>query len=259
MALLASSLSVALLFISSCGTPTSKGLNLNIDALPEIVLWAWERNEDLRFINTKKVAIAYYAGTIYLKGDYAFLHPRMNPLRLSESAVRFPVFRIENADANNAIPERGSLKRASELVSEYVTRHNAPVVQIDYDARLNERASYLSFLKLLRSQLPTRTSLSVTALLSWCLADKWLSKAPVDEAVAMAFSLGDGKTTLSRDLKGNVLNAGVSRQSLGACVDEKETNQVLRTTGVTPFSRRLYLFSSKPWSQKRLSKCLEDL
>ena len=34
---------------------------------PKIILWAWERPEDLRFINTDEVGVAFLARTIYLR------------------------------------------------------------------------------------------------------------------------------------------------------------------------------------------------
>ena len=37
--------------------------------LPPFVLWAWERPEDLRFINPQNIAVAFLAGTIRIRGE----------------------------------------------------------------------------------------------------------------------------------------------------------------------------------------------
>ncbi len=37
--------------------------------IPRIVLWAWERRENLSFIDPNKTAVAYLARTLDLRGD----------------------------------------------------------------------------------------------------------------------------------------------------------------------------------------------
>ena len=48
--------------------------------LPRVILWAWERPEDLRFINPQEIGVAFLAETIILRGDRAIIRPRLQPL-----------------------------------------------------------------------------------------------------------------------------------------------------------------------------------
>jgi len=51
-------------------------------SLPGVVLWAWERPEDLRFLaGDSDVAVAFLAETIDLRGGRIDLVPRAQPLR----------------------------------------------------------------------------------------------------------------------------------------------------------------------------------
>ena len=46
--------------------------------LPQLVLWAWERPEDLRFINPQTTAVGFLVDTIDLRGDTVTASPRGN-------------------------------------------------------------------------------------------------------------------------------------------------------------------------------------
>lgn len=63
--------------------------------LPHVVLWAWERREDLSFIDPREAGIAYLALTLRLSGDRVVIRPRRQPLIVPPSAVVIPVARIE--------------------------------------------------------------------------------------------------------------------------------------------------------------------
>jgi hypothetical protein len=45
----------------------------HVSGLPRVILWAWDRSEDLSFIDPHKAGVAYLARTLYLEGD---LSPR---------------------------------------------------------------------------------------------------------------------------------------------------------------------------------------
>src|SRR5512140_1413700 len=60
-----------------------------------IVLWAWERREDLRFVDPAAVSVAYLAGTVRLRGDTVALRPRLQALITPDGTTRTPVVRIE--------------------------------------------------------------------------------------------------------------------------------------------------------------------
>jgi hypothetical protein len=42
----------------------------------DTILWAWERPEQLDFIDTKRIGVAYLAKTIQLRDDELFVRPR---------------------------------------------------------------------------------------------------------------------------------------------------------------------------------------
>src|SRR2546425_7092673 len=53
------------------------------NGFPRIVLWAWERPEDLSPFDPQRFAVAFLAQTLILKGDDVVLNPRRQPLSSS--------------------------------------------------------------------------------------------------------------------------------------------------------------------------------
>ena len=41
--------------------------------MPALVLWAWDRDDDLSFIDSRDTAVAYLAATVILRGETVFL------------------------------------------------------------------------------------------------------------------------------------------------------------------------------------------
>ena len=41
--------------------------------MPALVLWAWDRDDDLSFIDIRDTAVAYLAATVVLRGETVFL------------------------------------------------------------------------------------------------------------------------------------------------------------------------------------------
>src|SRR6266566_6377154 len=71
--------------------------------MPPLVLWAWDRDDDLSFIDIRDTAVAYLAATVILRGETVLLAPRHNPL----------------------IPPKGT--RLVAVVHVEIDRHEAPV------------------------------------------------------------------------------------------------------------------------------------
>src|SRR5260370_36036755 len=67
-----------------------------LDRLPKIMLWAWERPEDLSFIDPSKIGVAFLAKTIYLRGERVESRPRLQPLSVPDSTALMAVVRIES-------------------------------------------------------------------------------------------------------------------------------------------------------------------
>ena len=95
--------------VSSCQrVPTRDRLSEN--HLPRVILWAWERPEDLEFLNPEKFGIAFLAQTLTIKGSDVLFDPRHQPLKVPLGAKLIAVTRIESqkitrqpTDLNDAV------------------------------------------------------------------------------------------------------------------------------------------------------------
>ena len=236
---------------------------------PHVTVWAWERDEDLSYIDPAKVEVAYFAGNIHVRGSLVSFRPRTQKLKLPANVKTIPVFRIEtirggsgssaasvsNSNSNSNAPDA----TAAELVGKTITNRlkklrHAQMVQIDFDALQDERPFYKSLLKYLRRELPPDTKISITALASWLLADRWIERGSADEAVAMLFSIGPGKRDVLTRIQNQSLDSGAGVPiAIGISSSERETNKLLFPTEIQSKAGNLYLFSSRPWTEKRLS------
>src|SRR5579872_3054661 len=75
-------LALAVLLLALAGdrrAATRAGVRLD---LPPLMLWAWDRDDDLRFLDTSTTGVAALAATVTLRGDGVALTPRHNPLAL---------------------------------------------------------------------------------------------------------------------------------------------------------------------------------
>src|SRR4030095_8793182 len=94
-------------------------------------------------------------------------------------------------------------------------------IQIDFDALVSERDFYRALLQDLRAQLPNNVPLSMTALASFCIGDRWLDDLPVDEAVPMIFRMGaDDRTVKNLLTSGEDFREPLCQKSYGIAVDE---------------------------------------
>ena len=66
-----------------------------INATPSLVLWAWERPEDLRFLDPTKAGVAFLAGTVRLGPKGMSYCPRMQSLQVARETKLVAVVRIE--------------------------------------------------------------------------------------------------------------------------------------------------------------------
>ena len=219
--------------------------------LPSVLLWAWERPEDLRFIDPDRTGVAVLAGAVYLSGERIDVRPRMQPLRLPEGAVVIPVVRIETDPVSR--PRLDDAQRAGTLRAVLALTLEGPVsvIQIDFDAVASERAFYTDLIGDLRAALPPATRISITALASWCLGDPWIAGLPIDEAVPMLFQMGPD----SRDVHRMLLREadciiGICRNSLGISTGEG--------LPARPARRRSYIFHPTVWSATAANQALKE-
>ena len=205
-------------------------------SLPDRMVWAWERKEDLRFL-PRGVGVAYLARTITIGYSGAEVRPRMQPMKVAEGTLLLAVVRIEQGGG----PASDEVRRAiAREVVEAGSRDDVIGVQTDFDARVSERKFYRELLKDVRASLPKDKVLSMTALVSWCASDDWIGDLPVDEAVPMFFRMEVGENE-GRALAGRELNEPLCRGAIGRATDEP--------IGVRAEGRQ-YWFSAKAWTEE---------
>ena len=207
---------------------------------PSVVLWAWERPEHLGFIDPGEVEVAVLVGTLTLDAGAVVARPRQQPCELPRAARRRAVVRIESRRRPALAPAQRS--RAVAAITAWARASPGyAAVQIDFDATVSERAFYRRLLEDLRRELPAAMPLSITALASWCLGDRWLEGLPIDEAVPMLFRMGIDDGAIRAALaRGDDFREPRCRTSYGLATDESPPT--LRS------GRRLYLFHPEPWT-----------
>jgi hypothetical protein len=220
--------------------------------LPRVILWAWERPEDLSFTDPREVGVAFLARTLYLRGEKVAARPRFQPLSVAPETSLIAVVRIESDRA--APPALSARQRASTVsaIAEVARGQAVVAVQIDFDARQSERAFYRDLLFDLRAELPASVKLSITALASWCVHDGWLADLPIDEAVPMLFRMGVDHEQVTRYLKvGGDFRPAPCRYSLGISTDEPPP--------AMPSGRRVYVFNPRRWSQESVGEIVREV
>jgi hypothetical protein len=230
-----------------------------IQSFPQTFVWAWERPEDLTFIDARNTGVAYLAETIFVSNSQAqpdsaasgvVIRPRMQPLRIPDGAALMAVARIEMR--GELPPDKSVGAQADPRIEEVATEiaHLAEIpgveaVQVDFDATVSQRAFYSAILAELRRRLPAEMPLSVTALASWCYGDPWINSLPIDEAVPMLFRMGvDDRNIRQKLADGEDFHSPVCGESLGFSTDE-------RVPVVSPAmlsGRRIYWFHPRPWT-----------
>jgi hypothetical protein len=232
------------------GTPMPDALR----NFPRIILWAWERPEDLRFLDhsDQPTAVAFLARTLYLRGADVVVRPRFQPLRVSPETPLMAVVRIEpQRDARLKLsPDQA--KRAAQQVAEAAQLPRVTALQVDFDAVRSEREFYRQLLIYLRHEVPTSMPISITALASWCMDDDWITGLPVDEAVPMLFRMGvDHGNVVAFLSHNNEFNTALCRQSIGISTDEPLSNM--------PKKKRVYVFNDKSWDRAWLEAAMQKI
>ena len=140
---------------SSCQTRVNTRNRVDEAKFPHTILWAWERPEDLEFLDSQRFAVAFLAQTLVLKGDDVVFTPRRQPLKVSTETRLIAVTRIESQKVTG---ERAALSPAQSaklvaLVRKTLELGHVSAIQIDFDAATSEREFYRTFLQDLRRVL----------------------------------------------------------------------------------------------------------
>jgi len=222
----------------------------SLPGFPRLVLWAWERPEDLRFLDPTIWGVAIFAKTITVNGLRVDARPRLQPVSLPPGIPTLAVVRIETDPP---------LTDPAPALLDTITWHlldacntGAYGLQIDFDARLSERSFYRDLLAHVRQKMPQDKKLSITALASWCIWDDWIRDLTVDEAVPMLFRMGRDREEVFRYLgAGGEFQPIICRSSVGVSTDEPGMP--------VPAGRRIYLFSRDPWSQNSVARAVREI
>jgi hypothetical protein len=208
--------------------------------LPQLMLWAWDRDDDLRFIDAADTGVAFLAATLTLRGEDVVLTARHNPLTLPPDIRRVAVVHVESDRGAPPVQSSAQLQRFVEAIAavgEQVPHH---VLQVDYEAPASQRAFLIDAIAALRTRLPG-AALSVTALASWCFNESWTGRLDADEIVPMLFRMGyDGRRLRAHLAGGGDLRGAQCRSSLGVATDE--------LPAALPPGKRVYAFSPRRWT-----------
>jgi hypothetical protein len=211
-----------------------------LPGFPHVFLWAWERPENLTFLDPHAAGIAFLARTVCLRGGVVAVRPRLQPLRYPPGAVLMAVVRVEPRDS--VLPP---VDAVSAAISEAAAIPGVRALQVDFDATLSQRRFYRDLLGDLRRRVPPATPLSMTALTSWCQSDSWMAGLPVAEAVPMLFRMGPGERPA------RAFRPSLCQSSAGVSVDES-----LREP---PSAARLYIFNPRPWTASTYQAALREV
>jgi len=219
--------------------------------MPRLILWAWERPTDLRFINPRETGVAFLARTVRLRSNEVIVRPRLQPLNLPEGSSVIAVARVESDSVQKPELSEQQGEKLADAIAAMALLPNVSHIQIDFDATKTERDFYREVILEVRRRVPEKVGLSITALASWCTFDDWISDLPIDEAVPMLFRMGsDGKEIVRRLEAGDDFDASACRQSYGVSTDEPRSN--------LSSSRRLYVFNPDPWTENSVRAILES-
>jgi hypothetical protein len=215
---------------------------------PLVWLWAWERFDDLRFLDPNAAGVAFLAATVRLDSTGAEWSGRAQSLLLAPGTRLMPVVRIQGGAA---LDEARRCELARRLADVARAQGNAGL-QIDWDAPLSARPGYRALLAQVRTALPDKLPLSVTALASWCTGDCWIGGAHVDEVVPMVFRMGADARRVRYDLaRRGDFACRACREAVGLSTDEGEWPAL--------HNRRVYLFHPGPWTSAVYERALARL
>lgn len=115
---------LALVVLSGASAPSRPGTT---KTTPQLTLWAWERPEDLRFLDSDNVGVAYLAGSVYLE-QQPVVRPRLQPLRVGEHT---PITAVVRPEPTTNTPAVFSDEYRTRLADQIVRLSPAPQVRVD--------------------------------------------------------------------------------------------------------------------------------
>src|ERR1044071_7346003 len=100
---------------------------------PPCILWAWERPENLEFLDSRQFAVAFLAQTLLLKNDEIEYRPRRQPLQVKPDTRLIAVARIETQKITDSPAALSATQRQKmiDLVLKTADLRNVTAIQID--------------------------------------------------------------------------------------------------------------------------------
>ena len=194
----------------------------------------------MRFVDPHSAGIAFLDRTVFLDRGAISVRPRLQPLHFAPGTALMAVVRVEPRGL--PLPDAAATAAA---IAEAAHGPEIRALQVDFDAARSQRAFYRQVLTDIRSRLPLRMPLSMTALVSWCESDNWIDGLPVAEAVPMLFRMGAGEHPAS------TFRPGLCRSSAGVSTDEPLHEP--------PTAARLYIFNPRPWTSTGFNSALHEV
>jgi hypothetical protein len=226
------------------------------DSTPSnLVLWVWERPENLYFLTGEAITYAYLSGTATATDNGWVFKPRQQPLRVDKDAPKISVIRIEDKTQLTSLTSLPLTEITDFILTLCNPSSQSAGCQLDFDALEGQLDYYREFLVKLRAGLDEKTPLSITALLSWCTTnEKWLSSLPVDEIVPMFFELGkEGSIYWSKIDSESLLLPPICQRSIGISHENKWPHESYFK------NKKIYVFNYQLWDKRNWTIMISKL
>ena len=210
-----------------------------------VILWVWERPENLYFLKDKNVTFAYLSGTVTKTNDGLVYYPRRQPLRIPDNNKTISVVRIEDKSDKYGFNDEDQKEMSDFIVESCQEKKSNISCQIDFDATKSQIDFYKKLVVEVREKLSKDINLSLTSLVSWCtISSPWFEELPIDEIVPMFFRLGKDDNLYWRKIKnGDLKLHPICQKAVGVATDEFLPNKIYLE------NKPIYIFNNKYWIQ----------
>ena len=215
---------------------------------PRVWLWAWDRPEDLRFLRPDDAGVAMFVLGLRVEARGLVLRHRTAPLRLAPGVCRIAVVRLD------VVPRELDETRLDEVVAAIRKEALVPGIaglQVDFDAVQSQRSLYRRLLAKIRADGAFKVPVTITALASWCMGDRWIRDLPVDGAVVMLFQMGPDTDEAVAWLRRRRPMAGPAGTPLAWGI---ATDQPLPDP--PPAQAPTFVFNPRPWTPEAFRRAL---
>ena len=187
--------------------------------------WVWDQANPPSGV----LHVAILTQHIMLKGNSLLHRGRATKPSISESIRITPVLHIQ---IDVFSPTNVSKDFHDEIINamlDAAVSSTSGWVQLDYEARPNQRIFYKILVHDIKMALPKNVKLSVTALAWWCRSATWLDELDADEVVPMFFRMGKDSERLNTilDESPHQLHKSCRASTAGFAVQEPPSTEIL--------------------------------